>query len=98
MQNARYGDILNCAQLKPTIPTNAKCEDWWDDTETNIWTSYDTITPSQARSWQYSINKKFGAENQMSDMWLQRFLYNSSTDELRRLIKKKFEELAPNTQ
>lgn len=92
------GDILNCAQLKPAIPTNAKCEDWWDDTETNIWTSYDTITPGQARSWQYSINKKFGAENQMSDMWLQRFLYNSSTDELRRLIKKKFEELAPNTQ
>ena len=70
--------------------------DWWDNTETNIWTDWDQLDELQVRGWQYSINKRFGPGDRVASRWLQMFVENSSTDELRTATLKKYEKLATN--
>eukprot|EP00956_Cyclotella_meneghiniana_P033577 scaffold97266_cov78-Cyclotella_meneghiniana.AAC.1 len=37
--------------------------DWWDESETNLWTDWDRCTLTQIKAWQYSINKRFSAQD-----------------------------------
>ncbi len=57
--------------------------DWWNQSETNTWEDWDLLSDTQVQAWQYSINKRFGDEDRVASRWLQSFVHNSLTDELR---------------
>jgi len=70
--------------------------DWWNQSETNIWEDWDLLSDTQVRAWQYSVNKRFSDEDRVASRWLQSFVHNSSTDELRSAAHKKYDKLPKN--
>ena len=70
--------------------------DWWDESGTIIWEDWDLLSEIQVRAWQYSVNKRFSDEDRIASRWLQTFVYNSSTDELRPATEKKSGKLPMN--
>ena len=84
-----FMDIYKISEMMgKTLSTDPA--DWWDESETNIWEDWDLLSETQVRAWQYSVNKRFSDEDRVASRWLQSFVYNSSTDELRSAIEKKY--------
>ena len=61
-------------------------EDWWDESETNVWVDFDKLDYETVLSWQYSINKRSSVENRIASRFLKEFVYNSSTDSLKEAV------------
>eukprot|EP00956_Cyclotella_meneghiniana_P005534 scaffold7111_cov22-Cyclotella_meneghiniana.AAC.1 len=70
--------------------------DWWDESETNIWTDWDRCSITQVKAWQFSINKRFSPQDQTASIWLYLFVYNSSTHALRTEVNKKYNRIRKN--
>ena len=86
-----FMDILLVPKLLNSSSPDAR--DWWDESETNLWTDWDSISERQAISWQWCVNKFFSEEDRISSRWLKIFLVNSSTPELRKEVDKKYDKL-----
>jgi hypothetical protein len=86
-----FMDILKVPAFVNTTSTNP--QNWWDESETNMWTDWDSIDERQAVTWQWCINKFFSEEDCTSSTWLKVFLVNSCTPELRKEVDKKYAKL-----
>lgn len=87
-------DICHIPKLDGTLSSD-DCRDWWDESETNLWLDWDQCSSEQVTAWQYSVNKRFSAEDRIASRWLKEFVYNSSTDSLRSAVGKKYDKLSP---
>ena len=90
-----FMDICTIADMTGNTSSNDPA-DWWNQSETNIWEDWDLLSDTQVRAWQYSVNKRFSDEDRVASRWLQSFVHNSSTDELRSAAHKKYDKLPKN--
>ena len=94
-QRAKMVDWMDICVL-PKLTGNLRSlnpADWWDESETNLWTDWDRCTLTQIKAWQYSINKRFSAQDRTASTWLYLFVYNSSTHALRTEVSKKYDRV-----
>ena len=70
------------------------CEDWWDESETNLWTDWDSLDVETIMAWQYSINKRFSREDRTGSRWLKEFVYKTSSDSLKSVIAKRYDRFS----
>ena len=61
-------------------------EEWWDESETNVWTDWDSLDMETIMAWQYSINKRFSLEDRTGSRWLKEFFYKTSSDSLKSAV------------
>ena len=90
-----FMDICTIADMTGNTSSSDQA-DWWNQSETNIWEDWDLLSDTQVRAWQYSVNKRFSDEDRIASRWLQSFVHNSSTDELRSAAHKKYDKLPKN--
>ena len=49
-------DICLIPKLK-RYNNSKNCEEWWDESETNLWTDWDSLEVETTMAWQYSITR-----------------------------------------
>ena len=94
LHRSKRMDFMDILQVPAFVNTKSQDpQDWWDKTETNMWTDWDSIDERQAKSWQWCINKFFAKDDRTSSKWLKVFLVNSCTPELQKEVDKKYNKL-----
>ena len=94
-QSMDFMEICNLPKLEGNLESDMP-EDWWDESETNVWIDFDKVDYETVLAWQYSINKRFSVENRIASRFLKEFVYNSSTDSLKEAVGPKYEKLPRN--
>ena len=69
------------------------CAKWWDTSKINIFDDWERCDLDQVVAWQYSINKRFSAEDRIASGWLKEFMHASCTDALRNAVATKYEDI-----
>ena len=79
--------------IVPSTMTNVL--DLWNDDSVDLIESWEMITWEMAAYWQYSLNKRAGPDDRVSNEWAYLLIYNSCTTALRDQISIKYELLPP---
>ena len=77
-QSMDFMEVCTLPKLEGNLESDLP-EDWWDESETNVWVDFDKLDYETVLSWQYSINKRFSVENRIASRFLKEFVYNSPT-------------------
>jgi len=85
-------DVLKIPNLKGGYE-HTDPVDWWDDSETLLWTNWDSLTMEQVLCWQWCINNFFSDADRTSSKWLKVLLVNSCTPDLNREVETEYNKL-----
>ncbi len=94
LHHSKWMDFMDMLLVPNFVNTNSTDpRDWCYESETNVWTNWDSIDDCREISWKRCINKFFCNDNLTSRKWLKMFLVNSCMTELQKEIDKKYNKL-----